>query len=78
MATVGIKEARENLRSLIERVSAGVEIVLVRRGREVARLVPPKSGRRRLPSLESFRSSIGVQGRRLSEEVVRARREERY
>jgi prevent-host-death family protein len=78
VATVGIKEARENLRSLIERVSAGEEIVLVRRGREVARLVPPEGSRRRLPSLESFRSSISVRGRRLSEEVVRARREERY
>lgn len=77
-AVVGIKEARENLRSLIERVSAGEEIVLVRRGREVARLVPPKGNRQRLPSLEAFRSSIAVRGRRLSEEVARARHEERY
>ena len=78
MPTVSIKEARENLRSLLDRVAAGEEIVLLRRGKEVARLIPPRNRRRRLPSLQAFRRSVAVEGRPLSDEVARGRREERY
>ncbi|MGH9366939.1 MAG: type II toxin-antitoxin system Phd/YefM family antitoxin [Thermoanaerobaculia bacterium] len=78
MPTVSIKEARENLRSLLDRVAAGEEIALLRRGKEVARLIPPRSRRRRLPSLHAFRRSVAVEGRPLSDEVARGRREERY
>jgi prevent-host-death family protein len=78
MASVSVREARENFRSLLDRVSAGEEISLLRRGKEVARLSPPKGARRKLPSLDAFRRSIRVKGRPLSEEVVRGRREERY
>ena len=78
MSTVSIKEAQENLRSLLDRVAAGEEIALLRRGREVARLIPPRSTRRRLPSLEAFRRTVNVEGRPLSDEVAEGRREERY
>jgi len=78
MSTVSIKEAQENLRSLLDRVAAGEEIALLRRGREVARLIPPRSTRRRLPSLEAFRRIVNVEGRPLSGEVAEGRREERY
>ena len=78
MTTVSIKEARENMKSLLDRVAAGEEIALLRRGREVARLVPPRTRRRRLPSLEVFRRAVAVGGRPLSAEVARGRREERY
>ena len=78
MTNISIKEARENFRSLLDRVAAGEEIALLRRGREVARLIPPKTARRRLPNLEAFRKAIAVKGRTLSKEVVRGRRDERY
>jgi prevent-host-death family protein len=78
MMTVSIKEARENMKSLLDRVAAGEEIALLRRGREVARLIPPKTTRRRLPSLEAFRREVAVRGRPLSDDVVKGRREERY
>jgi prevent-host-death family protein len=78
MKNVSVREARENLKSLLDRVASGEEVVLLRRGKEVARLVPPKSGRRRLPSLEKLRASIALKGRPLSADVVQARREERY
>jgi prevent-host-death family protein len=78
MTTVSIKEARENMKSLLDRVAAGEEIALLRRGREVARLIPPKTTRRRLPSLEAFRRGVAVRGRPLSDDVVKGRREERY
>ena len=78
VASVSIREARENFRSLLDRVAAGEEISLLRRGKEVARLSPPRGARRKLPSLDAFRRSISVKGSPLSEEVVRGRREERY
>ncbi|HUL46782.1 MAG TPA: type II toxin-antitoxin system Phd/YefM family antitoxin [Steroidobacteraceae bacterium] len=42
--SVGVHEAKTNLSKLLERVSAGEEITITRRGEEVARLVPPRLG----------------------------------
>ena len=78
MRKVSIKEARENLRALIEQVAAGEEIILLRRGKEVARIVAPKGSRRKLPSLESLRASVHPKGKPLSHEVISAREKERY
>ena len=38
--SVGVHEAKTHLSKLLERVSAGEEIAITRRGEEVARLVP--------------------------------------
>ncbi len=47
--SVGVHEAKTNLSKLLERVSAGEEIAITRRGEEVARLVPAgRTGTRRL------------------------------
>jgi prevent-host-death family protein len=78
VSKVSVKEARENLRALLDRVVQGDEVVILRRGKEVARLVPPRRDLRRLPSLEAFRNSIRYKGKPLSTDVVRGRREERY
>jgi prevent-host-death family protein len=78
MKTVSVAEARRKLKALLDEVSAGHEVSVVRRGREVARLVPPARERRRLPDLSSFRASIRVTGEPMSRAVVRARREARY
>jgi prevent-host-death family protein len=40
-SSVGVHEAKTHLSRLLERVYAGEEIVITRRGEEVARLVPP-------------------------------------
>ena len=77
MKTVSVAEARRRLKALLDEVSSGHEVSVVRRGREVARLVPPKRGGRRLPILGPFRASIRVTGEPLSRTVVRARREAR-
>jgi len=78
MAQVMIREARRNLRALIERVEAGEEIVILRRGKQVARLVPPEREPRRFPDLTQFRASISLRGEPPSEIVIRERREARY
>jgi len=78
MRTVSVAEARKRLKALLDEVSSGHEVSVVRRGQEVARLVPPKRRERRLPALGSFRASIHVAGETVSRAVVRARREGRY
>ncbi len=78
MKAVNVAEARRRLKALLDEVSSGHEVSLVRRGREVARLVPPRRSGRRLPGLGSFRASIRVTGEPVSQAVVRARREARY
>ncbi len=42
--SVGVHEAKTHLSKLLERVSAGEEIVITRRGEELARLVPARRG----------------------------------
>jgi len=41
--SVGVHEAKTNLSKLLERVAAGEEITITRRGEEVARLVPAQT-----------------------------------
>jgi len=79
MTRVSVKQARESFRKLLDEVEAGGQVVILRRGKEVARLVPPARSRRRpLPDLRAFRASIRVKGEPLSSTVIRARREDRY
>lgn len=78
MAQVTVKEARSNLKALIERAEAGEEIVILRRGKQVARLMPPERAQRRFPDLTQFRASISLKGEPPSEIVIRERRESRY
>jgi antitoxin (DNA-binding transcriptional repressor) of toxin-antitoxin stability system len=42
--TVGVFEAKTKLSELLDRVEAGSEVVITRRGRAVARLVRPEIG----------------------------------
>jgi len=41
VSTVGIFEAKNRLSELVERAARGEEIVITRRGEQVARLMPP-------------------------------------
>jgi prevent-host-death family protein len=75
---INVKEARNKLSSLLDRVEEGTEVILLRRGKEVARLVPPSGTSKRLPSLRDFRLSIKLGGISLSETVIQGRQEERY
>ena len=43
MTTVGIFEAKNRLSELVERAARGEEIVITRRGEQVARLMAPES-----------------------------------
>lgn len=79
MVQVSVREARSHLKDLIQRVSTGEEIALTRRGKEVARLVPPRPNPKRFPSLAKFRASMVKKGAQVTEStVVQMRKEERY
>jgi len=78
MTTINLKEARKRLGELVSAAEHGETVVLTRRGRTVARLVPPERKRlKRLPDLAAFRASIKVKGRSLTDELIAMREEER-
>ena len=78
MREISSKEARGKLSSLLKSVEVGEEVVILRRGKQVARLVPPSGVGRRLPSLKDFRASILISGEPLSTTVLEGRKEERF
>ena len=43
MTNVGIFEAKNRLSELVERAARGEELVITRRGEQVARLMPPRT-----------------------------------
>ncbi len=77
METISVNEATRGFRGLIDKVETGDEVLLTRRGRAVAKLVPPSSQTPVLSSLKQFRDSLQVEGEPLSTIVVRAREKER-
>lgn len=80
MATqmVTVREARQRLRYLLEQVQAGDEVLVLRRGVPVGRLVPPKRKGTPLPDLAGFRASVKIQGPALSQDIKESRRNSRY
>ena len=48
---VGVRDLRENLRSWLDRVKEGEEVVVTERGKAIAQLTPLDSGRRSLEEL---------------------------
>jgi prevent-host-death family protein len=77
MIEVNVKEARNNLKELLDRAEQGEKIFVSRHGRRVACLVPPEK-HDQLPSLAKFRDSVAAGGEATSGVVIRLRGEERY
>ena len=75
---ISAKQARAKLSSLLKRVEGGGEVVLLRRGKRIARLVPAGKQQGRLPTLKEFRASIRIKGEPLSTGVIRSRERERF
>lgn len=48
---VGVRDLRENLRSWLDRVQKGEDVIVTERGRAIAQLTPLDSGRTRLEEL---------------------------
>ena len=75
---VNVKEARAKISSLLDRTQKGEEVVIVRRGKRIARLVALGGAGKRLPDLRTFRASISITGKPLSKSVIKGRSEERF
>jgi prevent-host-death family protein len=79
MNTVNMKKAREHLSKLVGAAERGESVIITRRGKQVARIVPARRGPlRKLPDLAEFRASIKVKGKPLSKTVIAMRAQERY
>lgn len=76
MLEINVREARSRLSDLLNRVENGEEVVIKRRGKKIARLVPnERIGQ--LPSLKDFRADIFLSGVPMSQMVVSERDSER-
>ena len=75
---INIREARARISTLVERAQKGEEIMILRRGKKVARLVPVETTQKRLPDLSAFRDSMRTKGKPLSQAVIEGRNQERY
>jgi len=75
---ISAKEARTKLSTLLKKVEEGGEIVIVKRGKRVARLIAPENRIKRLPTLKDFRASVKVKGASLSALVSSGREYPRH
>jgi len=75
---ISAKEVRANFSDLLKKVEEGGEVVLLRRGKRIARLISTEKKQRRLPSLKEFRASIRIKGEPLSMDVIKSRSKERF
>jgi len=74
MERVGIYDARSRLSELVDRVEAGEEVVLMRRGKPVARMVRARDGERdrsRRAAVDRVRALRGAMKLSIPREEVR-------
>jgi prevent-host-death family protein len=80
METVTLFDAKNRLSGLVDRVEAGQEVTITRRGKPVARLVPiiPEVNRARdaVAKLHALRESIAARGESFTRDELKAYREE--
>ena len=69
MVEVNIKEARSRLSELLKRVEEGEEIIIKRRGKKVAKMVPSRD-ENRLPSVRDFGASLRMKWKPLSQRTI--------
>ncbi len=78
MEEINVKEARNKISALLDKAQMGEDVMILRHGKRVARLVPVDDVEKRLPDLSGFRASIKVKGSPLSRVVIEDRDMGRY
>ena len=74
---MNVREVRESLREVLDRVRDGEEISILRRGEEVARLVPPSREATAVADLSAQRDALVVKGETPSQALAALRAEAR-
>ncbi len=80
MAEIGAFEAKTHFSKLLERVEKGEEIVITRRGKRVARLVPERPARDReaigktIAEMRSFARTLSLGGLKIRDLIDEGRR----
>jgi prevent-host-death family protein len=79
MVTVNLAQAKAHLSELLDKVQAGEEVVITRRGHPVAHILPALRPRKPLPlqELAAFRATM-PRLRRPSAELLREARDEGF
>lgn len=63
MIQANVREVRQNISHLLNKVLCGEEVIIQRHGEAIARIVPVQDEtRKHLPSLKVFRSTISMKG----------------
>lgn len=75
---VTLTEARRRLSELLDRVEAGDEVIIVRRGHPPMELVRHRYARGPLPDITQAVNSIDVRGETVLETLLKERAESRY
>lgn len=79
MIQVNARDARQRWAKLINSAQAGETIEITRRGKTVARIVPPRSTpHRKMPDLTAFHKTLKMTGEPMSQTVIQQRNEARY
>jgi prevent-host-death family protein len=78
MARYTVAEAKAHFSQLIDQVEAGEVVEITRRGREVARLLPRRTVRDLLPSLERLRAALPKQMTPAVKAIQQMREHERF
>ncbi|MEX1198168.1 MAG: type II toxin-antitoxin system prevent-host-death family antitoxin [Pseudohongiellaceae bacterium] len=78
MQRINVRETREKLSNLLDAVAAGEEVVILRHGRPVARLMAPDVETVRFPDRSALRASLPARRESAAAAVRSLRDEERY
>lgn len=77
MTTINVRDARESISQLLDLVQTGEEVIILRRGKPVARLIgPERTGS--FPDRSQLRKSIPPMPQSAAEMVRSLRDDERY
>jgi prevent-host-death family protein len=80
MNSYSLAQAKAHLSALIDRVEAGETVTITRRGKEVARILPPETPRRKIDAdeLRALTDRMPLRDTDAGEFIRKMRDEERY
>ncbi|QIT55926.1 type II toxin-antitoxin system prevent-host-death family antitoxin [Aquisalimonas sp. 2447] len=78
MISINVRSMRGQISKILDRVQAGEEVVIVRRGQPAARIIPPTSGTVRFERHSELREQLPPMHESSGEFTRRLREDERY